>query len=197
MVLMYLYYNQPEAISNLERLGYDKTPIKVIIIDDGSKEPLACEWATVYRINEDVPWNMPKANNLGFSKIPDEIVMRMDIDHFFTIDDLQKIYKIKLKPKEIIKFPRIYKGKKISEGKNIYLAQVNDIVKVGGYNEIFCGNYGYEDGDLMDRLKRDGFTFTISDIFCYVDGDLHTKDLNRNTDINYKKYLKIIEKSNL
>lgn len=188
MKVLYLYYNQQKAIELLEALGYADSGIDFIFIDDGSKVPLECNWATVYRIEEDIHWNMPQANNLGFSKIPNEVVLRMDIDHYFTVEDLHKINKIKLQEKEIIKFPRLYKGKIIKEGKNIYLAKVNDIVNVGGYNEIFCGNYGFEDGDLMNRLKKNGFKFTISDILCRVDGQMYTKDLNRNTDINYAKF---------
>jgi len=197
MKILYLYYNQPEAIENLKSLGYDKCNHEIIIIDDGSKIPLKCDWATVYRIDKDVAWNMPMANNLGLSKIPDEVVLRMDIDHFFTLQDLKNVDEIKVDEKEIIKFKRLYNGNEIRPGKNIYLARVNDIVNVGGYNEIFCGNYGFEDGELMHRMSKNGFKFTLSNIFCRVDGDLHTKNLDRNTDINYKKYLRIIEKSNL
>lgn len=193
MVIMYLFYNQHKAIERLEKLGYDKCGIKVIFIDDGSKIPLKCNWAIVYRIDKDIPWNMPQANNLGFSKIPNEIVLRMDIDHYFTVEDIKKVANIKLKENEIIKFKRVYKNKRVREGKNIYLARVDDIVKIGGYNEIFCGNYGYEDCELMYRMAKNGFEFTVSNIICKVEEDLHTKGLNRNTDINYKKYLKLNE----
>ena len=190
MKILYLYYNQPTAVEKLFKLGYDT--LDVIFIDDGSKVPLKCDWATVYRIEKDIAWNQPQANNLGFSKIPNEVVLRMDIDHYFTLDDIKKVLKIKPKEKEIIKFKRLYKGKRISEGKNIYLANVNDIVYIGGYNEIFCGNYGYEDGDLMLRMRKAGFTFTISDILCRVD-DLPTRGLNRDTTINHRKFKQLHE----
>lgn len=191
MKVLYLYYNQHQAIKRFEALGYDKLDIDIIFVDDGSKIPLKCDWAKVYRIDKDVPWNMPKANNLGFSKLKGETVLRMDIDHYFTPADLKRVSQIEVGEKEIIKFRRIYKGKRISEGKNIYLARVNDIVKVGGYNEVFCGNYGYEDGELMHRLRLNGFKFIMSNITCIVDEN-HTKGLNRNTEINYIKYRKLI-----
>ena len=191
MVLMYLYYNQPEAIKHLQRLGYDKCGIDIMFIDDGSKIPLKCDWATVYRIEEDIQWNMPRANNLGFSMIQDETVLRSDIDHYWSIDDLIELSKIKLKEKEIVKFERIYKGKRINQPKNVYLARVQDLIDIGGYNEIFCGNYGYEDGELMNRMRKAGFKFINSNIICKVDGNLCTKGLDRDTAINYKKYINI------
>jgi predicted glycosyltransferase involved in capsule biosynthesis len=193
MKIMYLFYNQHDAVKRLERLGYDKMDIDVIFIDDGSKIPLKCDWATVYRIDKDIPWNMPQANNLGFSKIPNEIVLRLDIDHYFSIDDLKKLDKIKVKENEIIKFERLYKNRIIKANKNIYLGRVNDIVKIGGYNEIFCGNYGCEDTELMLRMSKNKFKFTTSDIICMVDEDSSTKGLNRSTDINHRKYRNLDE----
>jgi len=196
MVVMYLFYNQHNAIKRLERLGYDNLGVRTVIVDDGSKTPLKCEWAEVYRIDEDMPWNMPQANNLGFSKIRGEVVLRLDMDHYFEPEDLIKLSKIELQDKQIIKFKRTFNGKTVNVGKNIYLARVDDIVNVGGYNEVFCGNYGYEDADLMDRLKRAGFKVTISNIICKVDNNF-TTGLNRDTTINYRKYKQLNEKSTM
>ena len=193
---MYLFYNQHNAIKRLERLGYDNLGVRTVIVDDGSKTPLKCEWAEVYRIDEDMPWNMPQANNLGFSKIRGEVVLRLDMDHYFEPEDLIKLSKIELQDKQIIKFKRTFNGKTVNVGKNIYLARVDDIVNVGGYNEVFCGNYGYEDADLMDRLKRAGFKVTISNIICKVDNNF-TTGLNRDTTINYRKYKQLNEKSTM
>ena len=196
MTLMYLYYNQQEAIKKMESLGYPNSGIDVVIIDDGSKTPLKCDWATVYRIDKDIPWNMPQANNLGFSKIKGT-VLRMDMDHSFTLEDLNRLSQIEVKEKQLIKFRRLYKGKIIYPGPNIYLARVDDIVNAGGYDERFCGNYGYEDGELMQRLNKKGFVTLMSEIICHVDDSLSTKGLERDTAINYNKYLKALEKSNL
>jgi len=196
--ILYLYYNQPEAIKHLESIGLDNSPFEVIIIDDGSKPKLKCNWATVYRIEEDIPWNMSRANNLGLSKInSNETVLRLDIDHWFDLEDLNKLSKVDLKPKEIIKFDRLVYSKENYKTKpppNIYLARVSDLISVGGYNESFCGNYGYEDKELMHRLKMNGFKEKISkDVIVKTKANLHTKKLNRDLSINKNLYYELIK----
>ena len=192
MTVMYLYYNQPDAIKFFEDLGYPDIGIDFLFVDDGSKEPLKLDWATVLRIDEDVPWNQPKANNIGFkylySLAENMTVLRMDIDHYFTVNDLLDINTIKLFDKEIMTFKR--------EGRhphpNIYLANVRDMVK-NGYDEQFCGSYGYDDIELMDRLKKKHFSFTSSYIKCYINHNIKQHGLERDTTVNKQKYL---EKSN-
>ena len=196
MKILYLYYNQPKAIQNLENAGLNKSPFEIIIIDDGSNPKLNCDWATVYRIEKDLPWNMSRANNLGFSRLnPNDIVIRMDIDHWFSLEDLEKLSKIKLKPKEIIKFNRIVFSKrkyKTTPPPNIYMARVGDLINVGGYDERFCGNYGYEDKELMHRLKKNGFKETISEVLVKTNAYLHTTKLNRDLTVNRELYLELI-----
>ena len=197
MKILYLYYNQPEAIKHLESIGLDNSTFEVIIIDDGSNPKLKCDWATVYRIEKDIPWNMSKANNLGFSMLnPNDTVLRLDIDHWFSLEDLEKLSEIKLKPKEIIKFNRIVCSEKQYITKpppNIYMARVGDLLNIGGYDERFCGNYGYEDKELMHRLKINGFKETISEVLVNTKASLHTKGLNRNLTINRELYLELIK----
>lgn len=198
MKLLYLYYNQPEAIANLKRIGLNKSPFEIIIIDDGSNPKLNCDWATVYRIEENVPWNMSRANNLGFSKLKEnDIVLRLDIDHWFSLEDLERLSKVKLNSKEIVKFERVVvceeKTYKTEPPPNIYMARVGDLVSSGGYDERFCGNYGYEDKELMHRLDKKGFKEIISEVLVKTKASLHTKGLNRDLTINRELYLELIK----
>lgn len=197
MKILYLYYNQPEAIANLERIGLNKSPFEIVIVDDGSEPKLKCNWATVYRIEKDIPWNMSMANNLGLSKMnTNDIVLRLDIDHWFSLEDLEKLSKIKLKPKEIIKFNRIVFSKKkykTTPPPNIYMARAGDLINLGGYDERFCGNYGYEDKELMHRLKNNGFKETISEVLVKTNPFLHTTKLNRDLTVNRELYFELIK----
>ena len=70
--------------------------VQFVIIDDGSmREPIqlssfANSFYTykIHRINRDVPWNMPEANNLAFEIAETNHLLRTDIDHFFPIETL-------------------------------------------------------------------------------------------------------------
>lgn len=190
MTILYLYYNQPEAIKHLESLGYHKMNHDVVFVDDGSKEPLECGWATVYRIDEDIKWNQPRANNLGLSMImPYQNVLRMDIDHYFTVEQLDEIAKMKLNKNEIIHFKRTLNGNKINTHLNTYLARVIDLMNAGAYNEDYCGSYGYDDVELMERLRLKRFKFIMSNLAVKADLRFAT-DLERDTTINKARFEK-------
>ena len=194
MTLLYLYYNQPVAIPFFEQLGYPNLPFNILFVDDASAEPLVLNWpnATVLRIDEDIPWNMPAANNLAlrflYNKDPKARVLRTDIDHYFTATDLLEISKIELEHNNIVKFCR----KTLKPHPNTYLANVSDILEAGGYNEAFCGNYGYDDKELMYRLTKKGFVMRLSSIKAIVNPKMGTKNLNKDTSVNKQKFENIV-----
>ena len=186
MTILYLYYNQPRAIDILKKMDVENYDCDFLFIDDGSKEPLKLDWAKVIRIDEDIAWNMPTANNIGIKSLDiNEKILRLDMDHFISKEQVDVLNRYDLKPNEVMKFKR-------SNAKdyppNIYFTYVKNLLEAGLYNEIFCGNYGYEDRDLMERLVKK-CVFSQSPIPLYVDMDLHTKGLNRDSAINYQKYL--------
>ena len=194
MEILYLYYNQPKAIQNLESIGYPFTRFNFHFVDDGSKEPLKCEWAKVYRIQKDIAWNQPAANNYGFSKLdPEAYVLRLDIDHYFNIEDLDAIDKIELKPKQIVYFRRKLNGGEIASHPNCYLARVKDLIDIGGYNEEFCGNYGFDDSELRHRMKFNRFKLLFSKIYLHAVLELRTEGLKRDTKINHTKFKRIVK----
>lgn len=196
LTILYLYYNQPKAITFFQELSYHQLKQKFLFVDDASKQPLTLKnWqnADVFRIKTDIPWNQPAANNLGFwhlyNQNPEATVLRMDIDHYFTPEALQEIAKIQLQSKQIYQFSR----KNTTPHPNIYLARVHDLLSVGGYNEAFCGNYGYDDKELNHRLRKQKFQFIVSPIICNVNHSLKTPGLKRDTTVNHKKYLELIK----
>lgn len=198
MKIQYLYYNNLEAIKNLERRSYPEMDVQFIFIDDGSKEPLKLDWpnAKVYRIEKDVIWNQPAANNLGFSKLdPQDVVLRLDIDHFILPAQLLWMKRMaeELKPKEIIRFRRILDGRTvINYAPNIYMARVGELIEAGGYDERFCGNYGHDDTEFLYRLRKKGFTFRLHEFLkIHVTGNLGTRGLDRDTLINKKLFEKL------
>jgi hypothetical protein len=185
LTILYLYYNQPEAVKFLEKIGCTYWDVNFLFVDDASKVPLKLEWADKIRILKDIPWNQPYCNNIAFKQLTG-VVLRMDIDHYFLESDLPylKLLANKLKEKEIIHFKR----KDKTSHPNIYMAHVKDLINAGGYDEDFCGNYGYDDTELMQRLKSKGFKFIKSDITVNINHNAGTK-LKRDTTIN-KQLLK-------
>ena len=189
MKILYLYYNQPEAIRFFEKLGYPDIGFDFVFIDDGSKQPLICKWADVYRIEKDTPWNQPAANNLGLSVLdPDDYVLRMDIDHWFTKKDLRLISQLELDKREVVHFRRVSIDKRLDPHPNIFLARVSDLTAIGGYNEDYCGSYGYDDLELRRRMEKAGFKFTLSNINCRAEPTLSTRGLKRDTETNRVKF---------
>jgi len=184
MTILYLYYNQPEAVKHLKSIGYDKLKTKILFVDDASKIPLRIYWADVIRILIDVPWNQPYANNVALKYLDrDDIVLRMDIDHYFEPEDIERIKLIKVQKNEITHFKR----GNLPIHPNIFL----DLLDAGGYNENFCGNYGYDDRELMQRLKKNKWKFRTSSIEVKVNHKAGSHGLKRDTLINYNKYLEL------
>lgn len=197
LTIQYLYYNQPQAITFFETQGFQNYPVNFLFIDDGSREPLKLNWpnATVLRIEQDIPWNMPAANNLGFNHLfsqdPEAVVLRMDIDHYFKEESIHnlKLDAAAIGPKEIIQYKRL----NTTPHPNIYMARVEDLLKAGGYNLDFCGNYGYDDKELNYRLRKRFFSFSLSPVICHVNHSLRSHGLDRDKTINYEKYQKAIQ----
>jgi hypothetical protein len=204
--LLYLYYNNAPAFTHLTETGLPYHTIKKLFVDDASTPPLVIPptWrnTTLIRISEDTPWNQPRANNIGLNHILEGRVVRLDIDHWFAPDDLTKLITTELPPRTVMRFPRIghYKDgttKHINTGKNIFMAHVEDLLLIGGYNECFCGNYGYEDGELFFRMSQNGFKVLIHEsVHAHTTVDHGTRGLNRDSVINHAKFEAIKENYN-
>jgi hypothetical protein len=194
LYFFYLYYNNSEAIANLQKQGLPDMNVKIMIVDDGSSPPLRLDWPNVevLRIDHDVPWNMAAANNAGFAALPsDAVILRMDIDHWIDESMLQEVkeWAEKIPAKTLVKFERmVYKrnGKYCTPSPpNIYLALVSDLIAAGGYDERFVGYYGHEDTELMRRLAKKGFTtLHVQNQYVHCADWLGTKDMIRDSTRN-------------
>jgi hypothetical protein len=192
LTVLYLYYDQPKAIGFLESIGCPSYPLKFVFVDDGSKEPLALGWpnAEVIRIEKDIPWNMSAANNAGFRGLSGK-VLRLDIDHYLEGDQIEALKDTKIARGELAIFPR-YRAdmaKLLMPAPNIYMIHAEDFWSVGGYDEDYCGHYGYEDKDIRRRYDRAGFRTYLSSLPINVHIGLSTKGLDRNLTRNKHLYI--------
>ena len=105
------YYNDFEHLrQHLEQWKAYKDKIEFQIIDDGSKEKLVDKIdidlflelnISIYRINQDIKWNIPGVRNLGAVACTTKWILFCDMDQYFHERDIPLDFKqnekIKLK----------------------------------------------------------------------------------------------------
>lgn len=224
VTIYFPYYNSKDLlIFNLNHYSKMNSEllkkIKLFIVDDGSKkfpakdvllmkEELCSKLnITLYRIDIDIPWNTPEANNLAFSKIDTKYVIRSDIDHIYSEKLIHDILEKNIPDNRVLFFKRrrlidtqYNIKKKVKPGNNIYIISVKDYWKTGGYNEYFSGDYG-DDLDFIPRLKKK-FKIVITPFVNDVLVNSGTRNLNRSTEntlkklsINNKPFLNFVNKN--
>lgn len=208
LTIYFPYYNQDKALEHNLKLfsNYNENirkKICIFIVDDGSKKsPLEIVKKyidlldiTLYRIDIDIPWNTPEANNLAFSKINTEYVFRTDIDHFFDENNMTKIINfLLLEKKKISSNKKYYVFKRkhidtqqiIQPNKNVYLIKNEYYLETMGYNEFYSGNYG-DDIDFIPRLNKKNIRTLLENIQILVNCSFSTHNLSRDISVNINK----------
>ena len=144
ITVLYTYFGQRERIQGIINQG-----LKTVIIDDFSKEPLGpVDGISVARITDDIKWNQPGARNLGFH-ICEGWILCADIDHLVTKENMEQLVNTNLRKGCIY-----YLGREDTNSVNIYLIHKDDFEKIGGYDEDFCGNYGYDDIHFYNKCIK-------------------------------------------
>jgi hypothetical protein len=134
--------------------------IEIMIIDDGSPQPAVVPRnfpnnLTCLRIKEDVPWNQPGARNLGLKLAEGEWIIATDIDHLLNAEGLNRILSLDKDSGTVYFFSRRREdGSSRSPHPNSFLVSRKTFWDVGGYDEDFCGHYGYDDSFLRLRFER-------------------------------------------
>lgn len=172
--VLYTYFGQKELLKR-------KQVLPVVYVDDCSPEPLEPqEGSEVYRIDTDKKWNQGGARNLGMSQMKGWVVM-LDMDYHVTEENLKDLKALK-KNKNCI----YYLGR---EGEapsyTVYLIHTDGFKKVGGYDEDFCGHYGYEDTEFNWRAKKKLTSVECFDIKLGYSGG-HAVQGDRDVDFNKK-----------
>lgn len=143
ITVLYTYFGQKERISGIIEQG-----LNTVIIDDCSHEPLGpIEGIKIFRIIDDIKWNQPGARNLGFH-LCDGWVVCADIDHLITKENIEQLKHINLQKGTIY-----YLGREDTDSVNIFVMHKDDFEIIGGYDEDFSGNYGYDDIHFYNKCK--------------------------------------------
>ena len=182
---MYTYYGHKERIPDILKEKHPET--RVVIVDDGYPEPLeVLEGIDVYRILEDIPWNMPGAKNLGFH-VSEGWIICADIDHLVTRENIDEILKL-----EKVRGRIYFLGRKDvitgdeSHHCGEFLIHKDDFELVGGYDEEFSGYYGHDDTLFVYQCQKNLVVEDIRYIKTKLFDDSYTKGVSRDSAHNYK-----------
>jgi hypothetical protein len=150
-----------------------------VLVDDGSEPPLQDPWAavgrpfdlTLHATGDRRAWTQPRARNIGASLARAERLLFFDIDHIVTEDVLSrclhyqgdKLHWIRRpgildETGRIVTDPAVLRHYGLdSDGPSVhgnsFLIRRRLFMRLGGYDERFCGRYGGDDVDFNDRYE--------------------------------------------
>lgn len=162
ITLVYAYYNNSKMLDlQLQEWSkyQDKDKWQAIIVDDGSQRDPAIDHLidvgfpiSLYRIKNDIPWNMDGARNLAMTHASGWCLL-CDMDHVLTADKAKELQGLALNAGRAYKFQRrLTNGTKINQGANIWIMHADLFWKIGGYDERYAGYYG---SDLYFKKSAD------------------------------------------
>ena len=139
--------------------------IQFIIIDDGSDPALDLPDVNLnllhYKINEDIPWNVSGAKNLGAHVATTEWIFVCDIDYF--LDDIPALLSLNTDDLSIMYLFNRNTDKFGEQTWSTFLMSKNTYWEHGGFDEGFAGNWAYEDVEFCCRMMRCGVNRVLVD----------------------------------
>ena len=193
-IILHVYNRQTalnEHIANWELFPNDYlNKIEIICIDDFSDPPLVTHSdrlkIRLFRVLDDIDWNMPGCKNLGAIHAKSDWILFHDADNFIKIDDLCKITNAteSLNKTTLYRFARSINGELVESHINSLLLNKDSFFKAGMIDEDFSGHYGYEDVHFnLIWSKKIGASTVLTDIIL-TEKDFRTEKLNRDTSRN-------------
>ena len=162
--IIHTYYNERSLLeTQLERWKVYNTPIKIILIDDGSQEVPAEDVfrgvtfsdnidLSVYKVTTDIGFNSHGCRNLGAMLANTEWLLFLDIDYTIQPSELRRLQTEELDPLKLYEINARYKG-----GGDPYVALNQFViskklfVESEGYDESWVP-FHYGDREFLGRL---------------------------------------------
>jgi len=200
LTIVYTYYNSNKAVE-IQIDNWSRYPIELmkklhfVLVDDCSKSKadLAINFPinlALLRVTDNIPWNQPGAKNLGFKFAKTDWVFTSDIDHVLQPEMCKKLIELKKDKKTVYYFSRLTdKGESRGSHPNSFLIHKDVFWELGGYDEDFCGHYGYDDILLRTMIQSHCKTEHLNSVYLINYPSLCSSDLDRNRRKN-KRLLK-------
>lgn len=201
LTLIYPFYNSQDAL-NRQIDAWKNYPEKIrkqvrfVLVDDYSDSPVDfhIDFAinlTCLRVIDDIDWNQPGAKNLGFKFVLSPWAFFSDIDHVLKAEMCERLIDLN-KQKGIVYFFQRYndEGDAARPHPNSFLIHKDDFKTAGGYDEDFCGHYGYDDLIFNEVLQRQYTLKTLDNVSLITSRLYHTSTLDRDTRHNRKLFKK-------
>ncbi len=124
-----------------------KQGFQIIFIDDASPVPVQLIANTdlnvsVYRVQEDITWNIPGARNLGVMCADTPHIVFVDLDHTFPEESIKALMSYKPKDNEILLFERFKDNAPHHIHPATFFMPKALFLKLHGCDEDFAGHYG-------------------------------------------------------
>jgi len=150
-----------------------KAELRAVVVDDGSpRDPAVAHLRNVgfpvdvYRIRQNLIWNVAGARNLGMTQAPDGWCLLTDIDHLLKADYAAKLT---ASPPFISGYyyhlaRRWSDGRYLEPHRNSYVIERALYWRAGGCDEDFTGWWGAGEGPFRANLKRIAGRLELPDI---------------------------------
>jgi Predicted glycosyltransferases len=193
-------YGQPDLLTRfLAYTLYDTKAVELVVVDDCGDPPVEKRPSIdkLFRVDDDIPWNQPGARNLGMVHATAPVILFVDVDMIpQSADQAEWLATARtLKSFEVVIPPvRYTTGELNFAHPHNYLIRREDMIRIGGYDEDYCGHYGWDD---VQQLHLFEMLFDIKRPrgLCvdYIDGATETLDRNqkRNHQLHVRKMREI------
>lgn len=149
ITLILPYYRQTNILlAQLDVIDQYPDGLRVIVVDDGSPEPAKDvigvlglksrkDYLSLYRINEDIPWNRGEARNLGAYVATTDWIIQADIDHILPAECAERLVNMSLRGHSWYRFPRFRVGKADSTRKKDLIPETQDFGAVKPHQDSY------------------------------------------------------------
>ena len=195
LAVMTHVYNAPQAaqaqVDGWASLSHLQTEsLEFLMVDDCSQTPLDLRGyglpLRLLRITRDIPWNMAGAKNLLLAQSSADWLLFFDVDNRAEPAALAALAQSldQLDPRKVHMFPWKNWTPGVEMHINTFLIRRELVEAAGGFDEDFCGHYGYEDVYFHAVVQSLGFGRVMLTNMPFEQGTARTEGLSRDAERN-------------